>query len=65
MRHGVQKPSEPTSKVCNIPVTEGIKVIEGENLGCYFCTDVTAPGNVNIVLIIISQAVMCYKYFSL
>lgn len=43
MRHGVQKKSEVTS---DIPPTEGVKVINGENLGCYFCTDVTAPGNV-------------------
>lgn len=44
MRHGVQKKSEATSEV---PVTEGIKVIKGEDLGCYFCSDVTAPGNVS------------------
>lgn len=44
MRHGIQKKSATTSE---IPNTEGVKQINGENLGCYFCTDVTAPGNVN------------------
>lgn len=47
MRHGVNKKAEVVSE---IPVTEGVKVIQGNNLGCYFCTDVTAPGNVIIFI---------------
>lgn len=42
MRHGIggQNPEEPT------PVNN--TWIAGENLGCYFCNDVTAPGNVSV-----------------
>lgn len=43
MRHGGHKNPETTT---DIPIIEGVKVIKGEALGCYFCSDVTAPGNV-------------------
>lgn len=48
MRHGVQKKSEAAT---DIPITEGVKVIRGDNLGCYFCSDVTAPGNVKNIFL--------------
>ncbi|XP_018335644.1 ubiquitin-like modifier-activating enzyme ATG7 [Agrilus planipennis] len=45
MRHGVRQFPGPDT----IPVEEnhgnGVKRISGENLGCYFCNDVTAPGD--------------------
>lgn len=44
MRHGAKRLSED-SQVVDHP--EGFKAISGDQLGCYFCSDVTAPGNVS------------------
>lgn len=44
MRHGAKRLSEDTEIVGH---PEGFKAISGEQLGCYFCSDVTAPGNVS------------------
>lgn len=48
MRHGIMMDNSPEKSSTNCP--EGLKYISGFQLGCYFCNDVTAPGNVRIVL---------------
>ncbi|XP_017770046.1 PREDICTED: ubiquitin-like modifier-activating enzyme ATG7 [Nicrophorus vespilloides] len=40
MRHGVRGETQNCSN--NV---KGFKMIKGNNLGCYFCNDITAPGN--------------------
>lgn len=45
MRHGCNPSEEPTTDVShNI---EGLKCIAGNKLGCYFCNDITSPGDVS------------------
>jgi len=44
MRHGVRKPSKNTIDKIDI---KGLKCLSGDKLGCYFCNDITAPGNVS------------------
>lgn len=48
MRHGVRN-DEFEEKDLAI---DGLKCIAGSNLGCYFCNDVTAPGNVSVFILI-------------
>lgn len=43
MRHGVRNDENEEKDI----EVEGLKCISGSNLGCYFCNDVTAPGNVS------------------
>lgn len=44
MRHGMRQLDSSPS----IDVVDGLKCIPGDQLGCYFCNDVTAPGNVSM-----------------
>lgn len=46
MRHGVTNVFSSTKE--NFKQIDGYEMIEGDKLGCYFCNDVTAPGNVSI-----------------
>lgn len=47
MRHGSTKaPMTDDNMDANIDI-DGLKCIRGDQLGCYFCNDITAPGNVS------------------
>jgi ubiquitin-like modifier-activating enzyme ATG7 len=46
MRHGGRVSNESQHKE-----VKGLKCISGTQLGCYFCNDVTSPGNVSKSLI--------------
>lgn len=43
MRHG----GRSTETGDGDEIVDGLKCIAGSRLGCYFCNDVTAPGNVS------------------
>lgn len=51
MRHGVYEPKIQEPKAMTCPA--GFKSVDGRKLGCYFCTDIVAPGNVRIFFIIL------------
>lgn len=46
MRHGSRKISLGCTSEDSAGTINGLKCIGGEQLGCYFCNDITAPGNV-------------------
>jgi ubiquitin-like modifier-activating enzyme ATG7 len=48
MRHGGNK-KRNNNECCSENIS-GLKCIDGNKLGCYFCNDVTAPGNVSTLL---------------
>lgn len=49
MRHGHR--SENDSDEFDLKeIPPGMKVIPGNKLGCYFCNDITAPGDVSKML---------------
>ncbi|KAJ8937684.1 hypothetical protein NQ318_017121 [Aromia moschata] len=47
MRHGIRNDNLNIESIPKIEVSnsKGFKSIRGTDLGCYFCNDVTAPGN--------------------
>ena len=47
MRHGVKNLSIQTDIKLNDTTYQGNTRIASENLGCYFCNDIVAPGNVS------------------
>lgn len=51
MRHGTKL------EKCESIGDHSSKIIDGCNLGCYFCNDIVAPGNVSLFISKIS-----YKY---
>ena len=44
MRHGVRELGKSPCQA-----TTGMKTIPGSSLGCYFCNDVVAPGDVSVL----------------
>lgn len=46
MRHG-SHPEMPVQLEGSSSITNGLKCISGDQLGCYFCNDITAPGDVS------------------
>lgn len=49
MRHGRRSLTQDDDK--EPKDVEGFKCISGDNLGCYFCNDIVAPGNVSTRLL--------------
>lgn len=60
MRHGFRKSSG--SEIQEPPVTTTTKSVRipGEQLGCYYCNDVVAPGDVRSFVVIISLFTLSY-----
>lgn len=50
MRHG-SNPETSTDEPSTSSVIDGLKCIDGSQLGCYFCNDITAPGDVSLIVI--------------
>jgi len=46
MRHGVKNPNNKNIQSAKETTNYQTSKIESENLGCYFCNDIVAPGNV-------------------
>lgn len=61
MRHGIMVEDSEDTTVCDN--SGRVRCINGYELGCYFCNDVTAPGNVRILLKTVIQYFLMNNYF--
>lgn len=53
MRHGTRKLIAEEQNIINDESSaSNLKCIPGDKLGCYFCNDITAPGNVSLKIIL-------------
>ena len=58
MRHGVREEDDKLDK----PVI-GVAVIPGSQLGCYFCNDVVAPGDVSLLRVYYIHLIKCLNRY--
>ena len=49
MRHGMKQWTGPHSQQMHLEALKAGRTVAGSGLGCYFCNDVVAPGNVSII----------------
>lgn len=51
MRHGSNPSEFIANKSTSSSIISGLKCIDGSQLGCYFCNDITAPGDVSLIIL--------------